>query len=97
VHCVSLFLVEYELRLPLLNAKKLIDFGMHLIADVFSWLQRHYNQLSMLSCEKNLPEVGIVHCLLLDVSNVPGHFGTPIVIQSFFEQKAFEPFLANQG
>jgi len=40
-------------------------------------LQAHHNQLSILSREQNLPEMIVLQCLLLDISNIAYHFGTP--------------------
>jgi hypothetical protein len=71
-----LFFVENEFCLALLNPEELVYMMVDLVSNFLSSLKTHHNQLSILSGEQNLPEIIVLQCLLLDVSNITCHFGT---------------------
>ncbi len=73
---VLLFFIEDEFCLALLNPEELVYIMVDLVTNFLSSLKAHHNQLSILGSEQNLPEIIVLQCLLLDVSNITCHSGT---------------------
>src|SRR3990170_4979312 len=71
-----LFFIEDEFCLALLNPEELVYIRVDLVSNLLSSLKTHHNQLSILSGEQNLPEIIVLQCLLLDLSNIACHSGT---------------------
>src|SRR3990170_7347407 len=71
-----LFFIEDEFCLALLNPEELVYLTVDLVSNFFSSLKAHHNQLGLLTGEQNLPEIIVLQCLLLDVSNIACHSGT---------------------
>ena len=63
------FAVDPYFSLPFFDSEKLIGARVHFLADLFTGLQGHEDELNILSCIQYAPEIRIVICQLLDVRN----------------------------
>jgi hypothetical protein len=79
-----LFFIEDEFCLALFNPEELVYRMVDLVSNFLSSLKAHHNQLSILTSEQNLPEIIVLQCLLLDVSNIACHSGTSLGVRLAF-------------
>jgi len=69
--------VDQRFPVTLFDPEKLVAIGMHFLADVFAWLQRHQHELKMLASVEHPTKVHVRFCQVFDVIDKALYQGAP--------------------